>query len=233
MKIKVFILLLLPLHIFAQQVAPKSPQVQIDEIKYQINNLAETQKDRKIEILEARIEQATTTIENQTSTIEDFGTFYACVSILITLLGVGIPVGTYLVAVKPAKEEIAKLKLDLLKKTNSLRKANAQNIENLNERFSDIVENMSNENSMQLEDLKNSFSDRSKEIDEKYDLKAKELRKDYNLMVRGVESNFWANLAILEARDNYWTKAAARMITAYQVADEHSINQPHLNRLIS
>lgn len=214
MKKLFFIFLLIPSLSICQQDLKKSQQVQIEELKYQVNQLAETERQRKIELLEARIEQATTTIQNQSSTIENFDNFYTCISILIGLLAIGIPLGTFLIAIRPARQAIAAMQDQVSKQLDDHESKNQNSLDQLGIEIGKQLADLSNQYSEQLAEMNSNFADSNKALDEKYENKASELKNDYELKTERIESNFWNHMGRIEAFNDNSAGASAYIIIA-------------------
>ena len=67
----------------------------------------------KNEILEQRIKQASDTIANQNSLFDGFGILYTIITIVMTLLAIGLPIITYQFGVKPSRDALKELENNL------------------------------------------------------------------------------------------------------------------------
>ncbi|HTO37836.1 MAG TPA: hypothetical protein VL021_05380 [Brumimicrobium sp.] len=67
----------------------------------------------KNEVLEQRIQQASDTIANQNSLFDGFGILYAIITIVMTLIAIGLPIVTYQFGVKPSKNALKELENNL------------------------------------------------------------------------------------------------------------------------
>jgi len=87
-------------------------QDSIKKESIQTNELIKKQQ-WKNEVLEERIQQASDTISNQNSLFDGFGVLYSIITIVMTLIAIGLPILTYQFGVKPSKNALKELEVNL------------------------------------------------------------------------------------------------------------------------
>ncbi len=83
----------------------------------------------KNEVLEERIQQASDTISSQNSLFDGFGVLYSIITIVMTLIAIGLPILTYQFGVKPSKNALKELESNLdIKVAEYLKKTRTKQI---------------------------------------------------------------------------------------------------------
>jgi hypothetical protein len=99
---------------------------QVSTLQTDISHLQDSIKNRNLvtkklidkqefknEILEQRIQQASDTIKNQNSLFNGFGIIYSIITIVMTLIAIGLPIITYQFGVKPSQNALKELETNL------------------------------------------------------------------------------------------------------------------------
>lgn len=139
------------LNIVAQNKQIQTDQKQIATLQDSISTINENSKKQadKIDLLEQRISQASDTINNQNSLLGGFETIYAIISIVIALLGIGLPLVTYFFGIKPSQDAVKELENNVDKKlaqylANSRKKRVDEAINNLKSQNTELINNAIN-----------------------------------------------------------------------------------------
>lgn len=111
----------------------------IETLNKKVDSLIKVQNDKKLEILDERIKQATETISNQNSLISSFGTLYTVITIIFALIGVILPILTYQFGIKPSQKALEDFEKNSEKKFNDYLKDNKER------EIDNAIENLSNE----------------------------------------------------------------------------------------
>ena len=86
----------------------------IDSLFYKLNELQDFKKQQ-----EEIVKQTTQTISNQNSVISSFGTIYTILTILITVVSIGLPILMYQFGIKPSRNALRDLELNVDKKVEN------------------------------------------------------------------------------------------------------------------
>lgn len=113
----------------------------IEILEKKLDSIITYQENQKTKVLEERIHQATETITNQNSVISSFGTLYTVITIVFALIGIALPILTYQFGIRPSQDALKDFE------KNSENKFNEYLKEKQTKEIDNAIKNLKNEDS--------------------------------------------------------------------------------------